>query len=56
MRCLDELILRNALKQVDQAIAAMQAGGPVGETMAALHLSWAKSDIQSLLPKRQECE
>ena len=49
MHHLDALILRNAVKQLDSAMADLKAGGPVAETMAALSIAWAKTDIECVL-------
>jgi hypothetical protein len=49
MHHLDALILRNAVKQLDKALAEMKAGGMTGEILASLSISWAKTDIEAVL-------
>ena len=49
MHHLDALILRNAVKQLDKALAEMKAGGMTAEIMAALSITWAKTDIETVL-------
>ena len=53
MHHLDALILRNAVKQLDKALAEMKTGGPVAEIMAALNITWAKSDIEAVLATQE---
>ena len=49
MHHLDALILRNVVKQLDQALAEMKAGGLAAEIVAALSITWAKTDIEAVL-------
>lgn len=49
MHHLDALILRNAVKQLDQALADMKAGGMTGEILASLSITWVKTDIEAVL-------
>ena len=54
MHRLDAVILRNALKSLESAMADLKAGGPVAETMAALSIAWAKTDIECVLATQIE--
>ena len=54
MHHLDALILRNALKSLDDAMADLKAGGPVAEVTALLSLKWAKCDIECVLATQIE--
>ena len=49
MHHLDALILRNVVKQLDKALAEMKAGGLAAEIVAALSITWAKTDIEAVL-------
>lgn len=49
MHHLDELTIRLVINQLEKAADALKAGGFANELLVALHLSFAKTDLEGLL-------
>ena len=49
MHHLDTLILRNAVKQLEQALTELKTGGFKAEILAPLSINWALTDIKTVL-------
>jgi hypothetical protein len=49
MNQIEEAILRNAVTQLEQALAEIKAGGFKAEILVPLSINWALTDIKTVL-------